>query len=315
MDRKSIILKHVKLDGRGIEIAPAYSPIAPKSEGFNVQIIDVCNRQQLLEKFKDYPVDLTRIEEVDFVWSGQSYAELVGQTKCFDFIIASHVIEHTTDIISFLNDCDELLKEDGVLSLAIPDKRTCFDYFRPLSGIDKAIDAFLHKNKIHTVGTLVDYELNHCCKVSGLMSWFLNDDGDFMLPFRMEVVKARLNKDRTSSNYEDAHNWVFVPHSFRLLIHDLYELGLINLREVSFHDTLGNEFFVTLSRQGQGSGLSRLEMLKTIEREQSVKFIDQLEAVREQLERTERELAAVREQLENAQRELAMKELCVQSVG
>lgn len=31
-----------------------------------------------------------------------------------------HVLEHTTDLIGFLNDCDSLLKKDGILSPAVP---------------------------------------------------------------------------------------------------------------------------------------------------------------------------------------------------
>lgn len=288
MDRKSIILKYVKKDGKGIEIAPAHSPILPKSQGYDVKVIDVCDRQQLVEKFKSFPVDINRIEEVDYIWSGQSYADLVGQTQCFDFIVASHVIEHTTDIITFLNDCDSLLKDDGVLSLAIPDKRTCFDYFRSLSGIDKVIDAHLSKNTLHTVGTRVDFELNFCRKSSGLESWPVGENDDLILASTTENARYHLNN--LSAEYIDVHNWVFVPHSFRLLVHDLYELGLIKLRELFFHNTMENEFYVTLSRQGNGSGLSRLDILKIIQSEQS----HELAQTRSQLQSTQQELAQIK---------------------
>src|SRR6185369_14924730 len=67
--------------------------------------------------------------------------------------------------------------------------------------------------------------------------------------------------------YLDVHAWCFVPHSFRLLIHDLYELGLIHLREVDFFPTEGCEFIVILSRNGKGIKKTRLEMLDIIESE------------------------------------------------
>ena len=69
--------------------------------------------------------------------------------------------------------------------------------------------------------------------------------------------------------YIDVHAWCFVPHSFRLIIHDLYCLGLIRLQEVEWFATEGCEFFITLSRQGTGIDNSRLEILETIENELS----------------------------------------------
>ena len=44
-----------------------------------------------------------------------------------------------------------------------------------------------------------------------------------------------------------------MPHSFRLLVNDLYALGYTKLREVGFHTTEGNEFYVTLGLKGPGN--------------------------------------------------------------
>jgi hypothetical protein len=67
--------------------------------------------------------------------------------------------------------------------------------------------------------------------------------------------------------YEDVHNWCFVPHSFRLLVNDLYVLGYTKMREVSFHPTEGCEFYVALGRHGKGPPMSRYELLETIDAE------------------------------------------------
>src|SRR6185437_1662157 len=104
----------------------SFRPTAAKKDGYQVYVVDHLNREQLIEKYQHDPVATENIEEVDFVWRGQPYAELTGRTKFYDWIIASHVIEHTPDLIGFLNDCDSILKDDGILSLAVPDKRFCF---------------------------------------------------------------------------------------------------------------------------------------------------------------------------------------------
>ena len=110
---------------------------APKKQGLRVYVLDHCDKKALIEKYRRHEGNIENIEEVDFVWDGRSYTELIGRRHIYDWIIGSHVLEHTSDLIGFLNDCDSLLKKDGVLSLAVPDKRYCFDRFRPLSGIGR----------------------------------------------------------------------------------------------------------------------------------------------------------------------------------
>ncbi|MEM6433939.1 MAG: methyltransferase domain-containing protein [Cyanobacteria bacterium P01_D01_bin.115] len=170
MNRKAKILRHIDRSGRGIEIGPSHNPVAPKKDGYQVHIIDHMSREQLIEKYQAHGLDLSQIEAVDFVWQGESYAELTGKTDYYDWIIASHVIEHAPDLISFINSCDEVLKADGVLSLVIPDKRYCFDHYRPITGLAKIIDNHLQKSINHTPGTIAEYFLNVVSQ-SGQIAW------------------------------------------------------------------------------------------------------------------------------------------------
>src|SRR5262245_42120449 len=126
MTRKDKILCHINKDGMGIEIGPFQTPVALKREGFRVHIIDHTDKQGLIENYKSHigtykgaDFNFDNIEEVDFIWNGESYSELTGKTKFYDWIIASHLIEHTPDFIGFINECDSILKDDGVLSLAV----------------------------------------------------------------------------------------------------------------------------------------------------------------------------------------------------
>lgn len=143
MIREDKLLRHVVRNGKGMEIGPSHRPTAPKKAGYDVDIIDHLTREELVNKYRHHGVDIDAIEEVDYVWRGEKYAWLTGKTKHYDWIIASHVIEHTPDLIGFLKECDSILKDDGVVSLAIPDKRFCFDHFRPITGVSKVIDHHL----------------------------------------------------------------------------------------------------------------------------------------------------------------------------
>lgn len=266
MNREEKMLRHINQNGHGIEIGPSYNPIAPKKKGYKVHIIDHLNREKLIAKFKDFHVNLDNIEEVDFVWRGENYSELTGKNKYYDWIVASHVIEHTPDLIGFLNDCDTILKDNGVISLAIPDKRYCFDHYRPITGLSKIIDSHFQKDSIHTPGTIVEFVLNAVSK-AGCIAWDSSTIGEYKLDHSLENALEEMKSVLSEKAYVDVHAWCFVPHSFRLIIHDLYCLGFTPFQEVDFFPTEGCEFYITLSRNGKGINRSRLEMLDIIESE------------------------------------------------
>jgi SAM-dependent methyltransferase len=263
--RRARVLATIDRKGEGIEIGPSHDPIAPKSEGFNVEVIDHASRAELLVKYADHPVELDRIEEVDHVWKGQSYVELTGKPRHYDWIIASHLIEHTPDLIAFLEDCDSILKDAGVLSLVVPDKRYVFDRFRPITGLGRIIDAHLAGAKIPSAGAVAEYYMNVAGKAHQL-GWSEGTVGDYTFIHSARDATDKMSEVGTGA-YVDIHNWCFVPHSFRLLMHDLYVLGYTKLREVSFHPTEGCEFYVALGRHGTGANLSRLEILRAIDAE------------------------------------------------
>lgn len=266
MSRNNFLLRSVNKEGTGLEIGPSHRPAAPKRDGYRVEIIDHLDREGLLAKYRDHNLNLDAIEEVDYIWSGQTYAELTGKNKHYDWIIASHVIEHTPDLVGFLNQCDSVLKDDGVLSLAIPDKRYCFDYHRPLTGLAKVVDHHVNGVTVNTPGTVAEYYLN-VVKKEDHGAWNETLVGDCNYIHTLNHAKDGMNRVIERNTYIDCHVWCFVPHSFRLLIHDLHSLGLISFRELSFTRTHGSEFFVTLSKKGSGLESSRIDVAKEIERE------------------------------------------------
>jgi len=269
MTREEIILARIKRDGLGLEIGPGCAPIAPKRNGFHVHVLDHCDRKALVEKFRPHGINIENIEEVDFVWDGRPYAELIGRRHAYDWIIGSHVLEHTTDLVGFLNDCDSLLKDDGILSLAVPDKRYCFDWFRPLTGIGRVIDAARNPQKIHSAGTVAEYFLTVVSK-GGRIAWDTREKGEFEFVHSLEQAKQAIRDVSEHKVYLDVHEWCFTPTSFRLMMRDLFELGFIQLKELAFHPPQGSEFYITLSRQGHLPEGARLDLLQEVLREQSV---------------------------------------------
>jgi SAM-dependent methyltransferase len=262
MQRREKVLCRIDPEGIGLEIGPSYGPLAPKRDGYRVEILDHLDRDALIRKYKDAPnVDVGRIEPVDYVWNGEPYAELIRKSKHYDWIIASHLIEHTPDLIGFLDDCDSVLKETGVLSLVIPDARYCFDHFRPLTPLSRIIDAHLHRDKIHSPGTIAEFLLNFAFR-GGRLAWDEYSDDEFTFANPIERVRDAYEKSIRDPEYIDLHAWCFTPHWFRLILSDLHQLGLTPLRELAFFPTSEFEFFVTLGRCGEGPGMDRRELIE-----------------------------------------------------
>ena len=79
MTREEIILSRIKRDGVGLEIGAGCAPIAPKKQGFHVHVLDHCDKNALIKKYRPHGINVENIEEVDFVWDGRPYVERIGR--------------------------------------------------------------------------------------------------------------------------------------------------------------------------------------------------------------------------------------------
>jgi hypothetical protein len=258
MDFRAII-REAAAGRRVLEIGPSYNPIVPKSAGFDTTVMDHADTRSIVEKYRAWGVDTARIEEVDVVGTDVSYFS--ANAIRFDLIVASHLIEHTADIISFLKDCEAALNEGGVLALIIPDKRYCFDKFRPLSSTGAAIDAHLYGRKRH-VGAIFDVYANFVRNEGGALAWWRGQPEVLEYLHRPSQAVDALQGVLSSSEYVDAHEWVFVPSSFRLLIQDLNLARYISLQEHRFEQTIGFEFLILLKKGVASAAPQRAELVR-----------------------------------------------------
>ncbi|GGU27402.1 methyltransferase domain-containing protein [Nocardioides albus] len=267
--RREQVLAGVKPDALILEIGPAHNAILPKRDGYDVRIVDYLDREGLVQRYSGFSqYDPDDIEEVDYVFRpGTPWSEVIPER--FDLVVASHVIEHTTSMIDFLNECEKLLEPDGVLALVIPDHRYCFDRFRERASLSRVIDASLYPSSVHTMGAVIEERLN-AAKHGGITAWGPRHKGDYTFAHGLEAVKASGEEARRGERYIDTHNWVCTPNHLRLLLQDLADLGFISMRETSFHDTVKHEFFINLSPTGEGTGLAREDLLVLADDERRV---------------------------------------------
>ncbi|MRX32263.1 methyltransferase domain-containing protein [Aminobacter sp. MDW-2] len=267
-NRKQILRGLVNAAGRGLEIGPSHNPIMPKSEGFNVEIVDHADKQALIKKYENDPsVNTATIEDVDYVSDGRPLTELIGTRNSYDYIIASHVIEHTPDMLMFLKDCEALLAPDGLIVIAVPDKRFCFDVFRPISTVGAVLQAHLERRTRPQPGTIFDH-VAYNAKRGGAPGWSESDRHELRITH--DIHKAIVMYDMCAGDpnrYMDAHVWCYVPSSFRLIVEDLRELGHLSLGISELITPGGFEFFVALSTRPNETRISRSQTLVMIQDE------------------------------------------------
>lgn len=270
LSRNEKVLYACNLQGIGLEIGASYSPVAPKKAGYRVEVLDHADAITLREKYRGHNVDISNIEDVDYVWSGQPLDELTGKTNHYDWIIASHVIEHTPDFVSFLQQCEIMLKPGGVLCLAVPDHRYCFDIFRPASTPGDVIQAYLEKRRRHSLGAIWDH-FSMITKKGDTVAWSKGHQGEYQFIHpNLDDARAMLSRSQETDEYIDVHNWRFTPSSFKLLINDISILGYTSFSIHNFFETEGCEFITQLQKSATPMHLdneAREEVIKSMLKE------------------------------------------------
>lgn len=204
-------------------------------------------------------VDLDKLH-VDAVWGEhtlkqaiETYDESQGTSLAasgLDYVVASHVIEHVPDMVSWLQEIDAILKPDGQVRLAVPDKHFTFDYLRRTSDLASILYAYLCRARVPNAYCLLDFTLNRA-DVDCAAAWQGKIDRSKLkrsYPFASCLVIA--DDARLTGDYKDVHCWAFTPASFARICAELAQNGLLNFECAEFHDTAFNEFefFVAMRR-------------------------------------------------------------------
>jgi SAM-dependent methyltransferase len=252
--RNAIVRAELDVNARGIELGPLDKPIMAKRDGYQVEIVDYLDTEALRTKYGHelhVGVDASLIEGVDHVSRGETLTELIGKEGAYEWVVASHVIEHIPDVVSFFQDVERILTPSGRLGLVVPDKRFCFDFYGELSTSGQIVDAFVEKRTKPTRGQVVDH-FSRTSHVDGAIAWGQTPGVVPELMYSVGSVRDGFQRSVDGDDFGgEIHCWRFTPESFRLIIADLRALGLTSLGIVAEHETIGIEFFVTLGRSDE----------------------------------------------------------------
>lgn len=191
--------------------------------------------------------------DIDFIWKpGEKLKQCIPKDMQFNWAVSSHVLEHVPNPIGWINNVLDTLVIGGLFSLALPDKRYCYDKFRVLTDVPIMIDHWLREQSIPSPYQLYDF-LSRSVDGSGEVGERAFDTSEvFSEAKRFYTDEEALNftiSSWTTGVYYDAHCSVFTPESFVSIINEIVRLGIMSV-EVS-QPILGHEeFFVTLKKIG-----------------------------------------------------------------
>ena len=160
-----------------LEIGPAFDPIAPKSQGYRAYVVDNGDKAELLKRYGGFAeIDVSKIEEVDFVWKDADILGAIPATHhgTFDVVLMGGVMEHIPNPIGLLRSLQKLLKPGGYLNLSVPDKRYCFDFLRPLTTTSAWLEAMENGDVVHTRRLLFEYKTMAAAR-RGRLLWVEKD--------------------------------------------------------------------------------------------------------------------------------------------
>ena len=239
--------------GHGLEIGPLHRPILVPDEA-RVQYADVFDAGHLREFYESHQQVITEdIPEIDFVLlqdgAVRRLAEATAANAPYDWIIASHVIEHVPDLIDWLAQVAEITIDDGTLILAVPDRRFTFDLHRPFTSVGQILQAHELGDDRPSTRAVFDHFRSHVT-VPAPHLWAGGTPPTYEArTYGLDHVLRQVER-RRSGEYVDAHVWTFTPDTFLAQMSELRRLGHSSWFVESIAPTARNtlEFLVRMRR-------------------------------------------------------------------
>ncbi|MFL9963463.1 methyltransferase domain-containing protein [Paraburkholderia sediminicola] len=239
----------------GVEIGPLCWPLVRRSDAATIIYVDHTNTAQLRQKYQgDAHVVADEIVDVDAVWGKNTLHEAIGD-RYVDYVVASHVVEHVPDLLTWLRELAAVLKPTGEVRLAVPDRRFTFDYFRRESHLPEVLTSYIERARVPHPYSVLDYCLN-AVDVNTTEAWQKRIDRQSARRHHTSEGAVHLARDAfENGTYHDVHCWVFTPRSFAKLMGELCQLGLLDFACEHFCDTVRNELeFSVILRRSRDRG-------------------------------------------------------------
>ncbi len=246
MTREEILIRDLPLDGPGLEIAPLFRPTLERNR-YDIYYCDCCPAEESRKKHKGY--DHEDIVDIDFIWTpGTRLCDAAPKGIKFNYVIASHVIEHVPDPVGFILDIFEAMRGGGILSLAVPDKRKCYDYFRRETDVAQLVHNFMNKITIPSTEQIFDFLTNNI-DTSYNQPWLTGEKfEECKRCYTDEQALSFCRHVLLTGQYLDVHCSVFTPDGFFKNFSKIIELGIISNAKIHEPYSGDGEFFCKIEK-------------------------------------------------------------------
>ena len=236
---------------RGLEIGALDNPLVERLKGGNnIFYLDHLSTGDLKKKYEtDSSVQKEKIVSVDFVCPNGDLLDAVGDQK-FDYIILSHVIEHSPNLLKLLADLSDILEPGGFLFLVVPDKRFTFDFYRPVTTFGMLLENYLGNKVAPSISSVYDH-------FSTAIWLDPNEVWTGAFDFQSSKPLSSLSNAWEAANlvskeeaYIDVHINIFTPQSFFKIFEQVIQHEIVELEVKKYKDTgIGQlEFMLVLSK-------------------------------------------------------------------
>lgn len=258
---------------RGIEVGALNRPIVTRADG-DILYADHLPTEGLRKKYAEHPNinhnGFADLVPVSIVTGRGILSDVVGAEDKFDYIIASHVLEHIADPIGWLGGCTKILKESGIIFLALPDRRFTFDRLRADTTTGELLANYHSRAGFPTPSQVFEYNARsiYCGPDDVRRIW----KGEPINPAGLDTSRLRealrLEFDvACNSTYLDCHCSTFTPHSFSKILYELILLDIISVEVVTIEPTREKEaeFFAVLRKREGADSSQRLSTVPVLD--------------------------------------------------
>lgn len=250
-NRRARLLEHVPLSSRFLEIGPYDQPTLQKSE-CDVRYLDYQTRAELAAAVAD-PKQAAAIPETDYLVRSDVYTDSVSDR--FDAVIANHVFEHVPNPIAWLRLVHGMLHDDGVLFMALPDKKYTFDKYRPDTAFSHLLHDYFADVKVasheHLLEDAMYYDMEFIGKPMRM--------ADRLDPERLRAVMSR-------QPHLGLHCHVFQSETFLAkVLRPILFMQLVAFAPIGFYPASDNhgEFIVVLRKRNANVDIDPAEFFTT----------------------------------------------------
>ncbi len=256
MNSRVIASNYIKdKNARILELGPLNRSLLDRGKYKNYFFADIHSTEEVKKLYSgsDYlertgiAVDLESIIPIDYVIKG-TYKETFKDIEKFDYVIASHVLEHMPNLLNFFFDVQNILAEDGELIIIYPDKRFCFDYFRSESKFSDIYDIWKNSEVGNPRQTL-DFFTNVLHENNTVKFWDIDKEISMYDGKNAGSNLQRYPMWKKGKLEEDVHYWPFSDYGFLKFLRDCMMYNLFDFSITKFIPTQKDtqEFLVIMN--------------------------------------------------------------------